>query len=275
MTKANRTDHAPGGSQSPTDAATGCLRRQNTEISESRRHGECIEFGECEASSINNLRDTVPPRAPCLAPQAGITQGGSRSCATENPGGSRSCATTDAQERVPPSGSAKCSNPEVINKNINANIIADKSVIPNNGELSTGRNSFCARLKKAEGKRNLPPCTPYKEKARGKKTVGVYKRNRLSCAPTHAPAYAPTHVRTRSRVRQAIDADLDLAVRTFHGTAYDRCMWAAVAWRVGAERFHEALMDKLAEDAVDKPTRRPAAAFQAFLNKRFPKGGAV
>lgn len=172
-------------------------------------------------------------------------------------------------------------NPEVINKNINENTIDNGSAIPNNGELSTGRNSFCARLKKAEGKRNLPPCTPYKEKGRGKKTDGVSKRNRLSCAPTHAHTYAPTHTRTsvpayvRMRVRQAIDADLDMAMRAFGGIPKDRCVWASIAWRVGAERFHEALMDKLAEDAVDKPTRRPAAAFQAFLNKRFPKGGAV
>ena len=35
-------------------------------------------------------------------------------------------------------------------------------------------------------------------------------------------------------------------------------------------------MDKLAEDAVDKPTRRPAAAFQAlFLNARFPRTEAT
>ena len=40
---------------------------------------------------------------------------------------------------------------------------------------------------------------------------------------------------------------------------------------MGVEEFHFALMDKLAEDAVDNAARRPAAAFQAFLNARFPK----
>ena len=44
---------------------------------------------------------------------------------------------------------------------------------------------------------------------------------------------------------------------------------------MGVEAFHFALMDKLAEDAVDQPTRRPAAAFQAFLNERFPKAEAT
>ena len=80
-----------------------------------------------------------------------------------------------------------------------------------------------------------------------------------------------------ARVRAALDADLVRAVGAFGGTAADRCIWAAIAWRVGVEEFHFALMDKLAEDAVDGQARRPAAAFQAFLNARFPKaeGGAA
>ena len=72
-------------------------------------------------------------------------------------------------------------------------------------------------------------------------------------------------------MRAQLDADLDKAVRVFCGTAEDRRIWAAIAWRVGVEAFHFALMDKLAEDAVDNAARRPAAAFQAFLNERFPK----
>ena len=78
-------------------------------------------------------------------------------------------------------------------------------------------------------------------------------------------------------MRTALDADLDRAVGAFGGTPADRRIWAAIAWRVGVEHFHFALVDKLAENAVDQPTRRPAAAFQAFLNERFPKaeGGAA
>ena len=71
-----------------------------------------------------------------------------------------------------------------------------------------------------------------------------------------------------------LDADLDTATRAFKGTTADRRIWAAIAWRVGVEAFHFALMDKLAEDAVDNAARRPAAAFQAFLNERFPKTDA-
>ena len=62
-----------------------------------------------------------------------------------------------------------------------------------------------------------------------------------------------------------------MAVRAFRGTAADRRVWAAIAWRVGVDEFHYALMDKLSEDAADGAPECPAAAFQAFLNRRFPK----
>ena len=80
-----------------------------------------------------------------------------------------------------------------------------------------------------------------------------------------------------ARVRAALDADLDMAIESFHGSAEDRRIWASIAWRVGVEAFHFALMDKLAEDAADgtQNIRSRAAAFQAFLNERFPKGGAA
>ena len=75
----------------------------------------------------------------------------------------------------------------------------------------------------------------------------------------------------------ALDVDLAMAVGAFNGSAEDRRIWASIAWRVGVEAFHFALMDKLAEDSADGLARKPAAAFQAFLNARFPKakGGAA
>ena len=132
--------------------------------------------------------------------------------------------------------------------------------------------------KKAEGKKRKSPCTPCREKAKGKESDRrVLSRNRLSRADARAAArtgYAPCPGLGRL-VAAALDADLDTAVRAFSGTAEDRRIWAAVAWRVGVEEFHFALMDKLAEDRADGPARKPAAAFQAFLNARFPKGGAA
>ena len=117
--------------------------------------------------------------------------------------------------------------------------------------------------KKAEGKRELPPCTPYGEKGRGKKLDGVSKGTRLSRGRTGA----------RAGVRALVAAEVDAAVGAFHGSAEDRRIWASIAWRVGVEEFHFALMDKLAEDAADgtRNIRSRAAAFQAFLNARFPK----
>ena len=111
--------------------------------------------------------------------------------------------------------------------------------------------------KKAEGKKRRSPCTPYREKGKGKERQTGFPKE--------------TVFRAGARVGAALDADLDTATRAFKGTTADRRIWAAIAWRVGVEAFHFALMDKLAEDAVDNAARRPAAAFQAFLNERFPK----
>ena len=129
-----------------------------------------------------------------------------------------------------------------------------------NRELSTGCELSTASLKKREGEKRNPPLTPYREKGKGKEHRRGSLQNRLSCA------------RMRTRLGAALDADLDVAVRAFKGTASDRRLWASIAWRVGVENFHYALADKLKEDDVDKSVlRTPAAAFQAFLNERFPK----
>ena len=128
-------------------------------------------------------------------------------------------------------------------------------------ELSTDGASSPSELKKREGEKRSFPCTPLREKAKGKEHRRGSWQNRLSCA------------RMRTRLGAALDADLDIAVRAFKGTASDRRLWASIAWRVGVERFHYALEDKLRENDVDKTVLlTPAAAFQAFLNERFPKG---
>ena len=134
------------------------------------------------------------------------------------------------------------------------------------------------RQKKAEAKKRKSPCTPFREKAKGKESDRrVLSRNRLSRADARATArsvIAPCPGLDRL-VAAALDADLDTAVGAFEGSAEDRRIWASIAWRVGVEEFHFALMDKLAEDRADGPARKPAAAFQAFLNARFPKGGVA
>ena len=129
-------------------------------------------------------------------------------------------------------------------------------------ELPTGFELSTAALKKREGEKRKSPLTPYREKGKGKEHRRGSLQNRLSRA------------RMRTRLGEALDADLDVAVRAFKGTASDRRLWASIAWRVGVENFHYALADKLKEDDVDKAVLlTPAAAFQAFLNERFPKPG--
>ncbi len=142
----------------------------------------------------------------------------------------------------------------------------------NTDKLSTGGASPSAKSKKREGEKRKSPCTPLREKGKGKED----RRGSLS-----EPSFARARTRDasmRARLREALDADLDIAVRAFNGTADDRRIWASIAWRVGIEEFHHALLNKLSEDSSDNAPRRPAAAFQAFLNDRFPKqestGGA-
>ena len=129
----------------------------------------------------------------------------------------------------------------------------------NTDKLSTGGASPSAKSKKREGEKRKSPCTPLREKGKGKEDRRGSLQNRLSRA------------RMRKRLRLALDADLDIAVRAFNGTADDRRIWASIAWRIGIEEFHYALLNKLSEDSSDNAPRRPAAAFQAFLNERFPK----
>ena len=139
----------------------------------------------------------------------------------------------------------------------------------NTDKLSTGGASPSAKSKKREGEKRKSPCTPLREKGKGKED----RRGSLS-----EPSFARARTRSagmRARLRSALDADLDVAVRAFNGTADDRRIWASIAWRVGVEEFHHALINKLAEDSADNAPRRPAATFQAFLNARFPKPETV
>jgi hypothetical protein len=78
-------------------------------------------------------------------------------------------------------------------------------------------------------------------------------------------------------VRALVAAEVAAATDAFGGSEEDTRIWASIAWRVGVEAFHFALKDKLKEDAADgtQNIRSRAAAFQAFLNARFPKKGGA
>ena len=126
------------------------------------------------------------------------------------------------------------------------------------------------RQKKAEGKRDIPPFTPYRENGRGKKNRPSSSGTGLSCAGGR--------VRARGGIRALIDAVLDEATAHFGGTAEDRRIWAAIAWRVGADRFLDAVFQAQSEIACHmRPSgmaERPRI-FQNVLNARFPKNGGA
>ncbi len=153
---------------------------------------------------------------------------------------------------------------------------------------------FCPTAKKTEGKKRTSPKTPKEKKRRVKKDRrGFSKKPSFARAGARVGAAECGHAGRvtlpmadggggrgatalpRRQIAEALDVDLDVAVAAFGGTAEDRRIWAAIAWRAGVGEFHYALMDKLAEDAADGTPRKAAAAFQAFLNRRFPKEGGA
>ena len=114
--------------------------------------------------------------------------------------------------------------------------------------------------KKAEGKKRKSPCTPYQ----GERNQTGSLWNRLSRARG-----------MRMKLMAELDRDLDRLSAVYHPTPGDRCQWASIALRVGVENFHFAVEDKFREDAADGTNFfRPPAVFQAYLNRRFPRGGA-
>jgi len=126
-------------------------------------------------------------------------------------------------------------------------------------------------------KRHSPLRPPIEKKQREKKLAGllrgtVYRGCTGACAGACAGA---TCAGARRGVAAVVAAVVEEALVAFDGTRgqkpSDEAIWAEIAWRVGAENFAHAVIEKKAEDAADGRPRRPAAAFQKFLNERFPR----
>ena len=73
----------------------------------------------------------------------------------------------------------------------------------NTDKLSTGGASPSAKSKKREVEKRKSPCTPLREKGKGKEDRRGSLQNRLS------------RTRMRKRLREALDADLDIGVCRF------------------------------------------------------------
>jgi len=122
-------------------------------------------------------------------------------------------------------------------------------------------------------KRHSPLIPPKEKKQREKKLAG------LLCSPVYRGRAGATCVGAYAGARRGVAAVVAAAVEdalvAFDGSRgpkpSDETLWAEIAWRVGAENFAHAVIEKKAEDAADGRPRQPAAAFQKFLNQRFPK----
>jgi len=111
------------------------------------------------------------------------------------------------------------------------------------------------------------PCTPLRVKAKGKEIRRDYaNRDRLSPAPA----------RTRGpSAKQLVANAVNKALFHFGGTRgpspSDEALWATICWRVGPEKFENAIREKLSENRHDGEPHDLVKSFQAFLNKKFPK----
>ena len=153
-------------------------------------------------------------------------------------------------------------------------------------ELSTGGKLSTAPSKKSGMKREVPPCTPYKRKARGKENnPGALSTGLSACAG--AGAYERTRARVAMRKRE-IEAAVEDALVAFCGTRrnplFDRdgrkdpCderMWANAAWKLGLKRFQD-LIDETKSQIRQKsfvvPDRDKPRFFQANLTPFWKRG---
>jgi len=114
-------------------------------------------------------------------------------------------------------------------------------------------------------KKRLSPLQPPIEKKQSEKKLAGLLRS--------------TVYRGRARARRGIAAVVATAVENaltaFGGMRgpkpSDEAIWASIAWRIGAENFDLAVIDKIKENNADGMPKDPPAAFQQFLNDHFPK----
>ena len=188
-------------------------------------------------------------------------------------GGSRCCATASADgDGTPslPAGGARCC------------ATAAKMAAPHDGEVINRRGSYqqapAPSQQKAEGKKRTSPCTPFREKGKGKESKpGAFG----TCL------FAGAGARVRGALlRRHVNAAVEDALKAFCGTRgpapSDEALWAKFAWRFGYEKLTDLVRQGVSEMSVPgrhvAPAERPKI-LQNLLNEvwnaRFPKGGAA
>ncbi len=126
--------------------------------------------------------------------------------------------------------------------------------------------------KKAEGKKRRSPCTPFREKGKGKE---------INPSVFGAGLSARAHARDAFR-RQGVNQAVEQALTAFCGTRgpapSDEVLWANFAWRFGYGKLLDLVRQGVSEMSVPgrhvAPADRPSV-LQNLLNdvwnKRFPK----
>ena len=143
-------------------------------------------------------------------------------------------------------------------------------------KLSTGGGSPSAKSKKREAEKRKAPCTPIREKGKG-------KEDKPSARSTCLFARADAHVRG-ALLRRHVNAAVEDALAAFCGSRgpapSDEALWAKFAWRFGFGMLNE-LVDRGKSEMLQhkggvKPSERPRI-LQNLLNEvwyaRFPKKG--
>ena len=154
-----------------------------------------------------------------------------------------------------------------------------------NEKLSTGCALSTASLKKREGEKRKSPCTPLREKGKGKehrRDILDIPCSQTACAGAHARVRNPAaYFKAWREAKFGADIDpvraaVDEAVAAFSTKTpeTDRRIWLKIANRVGADEFMRAVWLKQSENGSDKTVLRDtASAFQNLLNIKFPRPG--
>ena len=144
-------------------------------------------------------------------------------------------------------------------------------------KLSTDGEVSAADLKKREGEKRKSPCTPVREKGKGKED------NPGACSTgLFARAHADAHVRG-ALLRRHVNEAVEDALRIFNGTRggkySDENLWANFAWTFGFGMLNDLVSQAKSEMELHKPPVAPSerpkilqSILSAHWHARFPNG---
>ena len=142
-------------------------------------------------------------------------------------------------------------------------------------KLSTGCDLSTTSLKKREGEKRKSPCTPLREKGKGKEGKPGAKN---TCLFARESAYV-----RGALLRRHVNAAVEDALRIFNGTRggkySDENLWANFAWTFGFGTLNDLVSQARSEMELHKPPVAPSerpkilqGILSAHWRARFPNG---